>query len=234
MGEEYLSKAFAAVSGNFSYAVTFQKRKTLVVYVHDDGNVEVRAPHGLSQKHIVRFVEEKSAWIKRSLAKQSHKHQWKNSIEPGASMWFLGQPRRLEVERSDNASILYDEEVIVVAARDPWNLPALSRQLNTWYREQAETIFRERMLLVCQRFPGIPAAPELRLRKMERRWGSCSRSGRVTLNTELVKLPMSMIDYIIAHELCHLTEFNHSKKFYALLEYVMPDWKQRERILKQF
>lgn len=222
------------MSASFSYAVKFQKRKTLVVYVHDDGNVEVRAPHGLSQKHIVRFVEEKSTWIQRSLTKQASKHRWKNTIEPGASMWFLGQPRRLEIESSDNASIFYDEEVIVLAARDPWNLPAVARQLNAWYREQAETIFNERLLLVCQRFPGVIAAPELRLRKMDRRWGSCSRSGRVTLNTELVKLPMSMIDYVIAHELCHLTEFNHGKKFYALLEYVMPDWKQRERVLKQF
>lgn len=222
------------MSSNFSYAVTYQKRKTLVVYVHDDGNVEVRAPHGLSQKHIVRFVEEKATWIQRSIAKQTNKHQWKNTIEPGASMWFLGRPRKLEVRQSSVASILYDEEVIAVAARDPWSLSALTRQLNDWYRDQAHAIFHERLLLVCQRFPGIIAAPELRLRKMQRRWGSCSRGGRVTLNTELVKLPLSLIDYVIAHELCHLSEFNHGKKFYALLEYVMPDWKQRERILKQF
>lgn len=222
------------MSGNFSYEIKFQKRKTLVVYVHEDGNVEVRAPLGLNQTQIVRFVEEKSAWIQRTRAKQANKHRWKNAITPGASMWFLGQPRRLEVECSGSASILYDEEVIVVTTRDPWNLPALARQLNAWYRDQAQTIFQERLLLVCQRFPGIIAAPELRLRKMERRWGSCSRGGRVTLNTELVKLPLSLIDYIIAHELCHLSEFNHGKKFYALLEHVMPDWRQRERMLKQF
>ncbi len=222
------------MSANFSYDVKYQKRKTLVVYVLEGGNVEVRAPQGLAQKHIVRFVEEKAAWIQRSIAKQASKHQWKNIVAPGAQMWFLGQPRRLEVETHSTAAIFYDEEVIVVAARDPWNLPALARQLNGWYREQAHAIFSERLLLVCQRFPGIIAAPELRLRKMDRRWGSCSRSGRVTLNTELVKLPLSLIDYVIAHELCHLTEFNHGKRFYALLEQVMPDWKQRERMLKQF
>ena len=87
---------------------------------------------------------------------------------------------------------------------------------------------------MCQRFPGILTAPELRLRSMRRRWGSCSRQGRVTLNVELVKLPLTLIDYVIAHELCHLFEFNHGKKFYQLLEHVMPDWKQREVMLKQF
>lgn len=222
------------MSGNFSYAVKFQTRKTLVIYVLEDGNIEVRAPHGLSQTHIVRFIEEKAAWIEKTRAKQTSKHRWQTLIEPGASVWFLGRPRRLEVAQGKLFSILYDDESITVTARDPWSLPALSRQLNDWYRDQAYAVFHERLLLVCQRFPGILAAPELRLRKMRRRWGSCSRSGRVTLNTELVKLPLSMIDYVIAHELCHLTEFNHSKKFYQLLEYVMPDWKQRERVLKQF
>jgi predicted metal-dependent hydrolase len=49
-----------------------------------------------------------------------------------------------------------------------------------------------------------------------------------------VKLPLGLIDYVIAHELCHLTEFNHGPKFYRLLEYAMPDWKTREQLLKQF
>ena len=229
------------MSGNFPYEIKFQKRKTLVVYVLDDGNVEVRAPKGLSQKHIAHFVAEKAAWIERTRARQVHKQRWQTPIEPGASMWFLGQPRKLEVQPVQSmakaigrAAILCDEESIVVTARDPWSLPALARQLNDWYRDQAHAIFHERLLLVCQRFPGILAAPELRMRKMKRRWGSCSRSGRVTLNVELVKLPLTIIDYVIAHELCHLTEFNHGPKFYKLLAHIMPDWKQREVMLKQF
>jgi predicted metal-dependent hydrolase len=148
-------------------------------------------------------------------------------------VWFLGTPRTLEV-KTGAAAVLCSDASIAVGTRDPWNLPRLSRQLNDWYRDQAQQIFSERLLIVCQRFPGILAAPELRLRSMRRRWGGCSSKGRVTLNVELVKLPLTLIDYVIAHELCHLFEFNHSKKFYELLEFVMPDWKQREQVLKQF
>lgn len=222
------------MSGNFSYAVKFQTRKTLALYVLENGAVEVRAPHGMSQKHIVSFVEQKAAWIVRTREQQAQKPRWQNLIEPGAAMWFLGQPRRLEVKQDLFGGVLCTDDSIVVAARDPWSLPRLANQLNDWYRDQAQQIFAERLLLVCQRFPGILAAPELRLRRMRRRWGSCSNKGRVTLNIELVKLPLSMIDYVIAHELCHLFEFNHSRKFYQLLETVMPDWKQREQVLKQF
>ena len=222
------------MSGNFSYAVKFQTRKTLALYVLDDGAVEVRAPHGMSQRRIVSFVEQTAAWIIRTRERQAQKPRWQNLIEPGASMWLLGQPRRLEVKQDKSPGVQCGDDSIVVAARDPWSLPALARQLNDWYREQAAHIFAERLLLVCQRFPGVLAAPELRLRRMKRRWGSCSSKGRITLNTELVKLPLTLIDYVIAHELCHLFEFNHSRRFYQLLATVMPDWKQREQMLKQF
>ncbi|MDB6059930.1 MAG: hypothetical protein JWM78_33 [Verrucomicrobiaceae bacterium] len=222
------------MSENFSYAVKFQTRKTLALYVLIDGSVEVRAPHGMNQKHIVSFVEKKSAWIIKTRDQQQQRQQWQTLIEPGSAVWFLGTPRKLEVNTGKEMAVLCSEESIAVSARDPWNLPRLSRQLNDWYRDQAQHTFSERLLIVCQRFPGILAAPELRLRSMRRRWGSCSRHGRVTLNVELVKLPLTLIDYVIAHELCHLFEFNHGKKFYQLLEHVMPDWKQREVLLKQF
>jgi predicted metal-dependent hydrolase len=222
------------MSETIAYTVKFQTRKTLALYVLVNGTVEVRAPHGMNQKHIVNFVEKKSDWIVKTREQQLQRKQWQTLIEPGSKVWFLGTTRRLEVNTGREMAVLCSEDSIALSVRDPWNLPRLSRQLNDWYRDQAQQIFSERLLLVCQRFPGILTAPALRLRSMRRRWGSCSRHGRVTLNVELVKLPMTLIDYVIAHELCHLFEFNHGKKFYELLEFVMPDWKQREQMLKQF
>lgn len=222
------------MSSDFSYTVKFQRRKTLGLYVLLDGAIEVRAPMRTAQRTIVAFVEQRVDWVLKTRARQLQRQQWQTAIETSGSSWFLGQPLALEIHRSTSAMVEYDERRIRVGLRDPESPEQLERHLNNWYRSQAEAIFAERLLLVCQRFPGILAAPELRLRRMRRRWGSCSRSGRVTLNVELVKLPMSLIDYVIAHELCHLSEFNHGPKFYRLLEYAMPDWKEREKLLKQF
>jgi hypothetical protein len=222
------------VSADFSYTVKFQRRKTLGLYVLADGAIEVRAPLRTAQKTIVIFVEERADWVLKTRARQLQRQQWQTPIETSASTWFLGKVLQLEVRRAAETTISCDEQHMLVGLRDPDNLLLLERHLNTWYRAQAEAIFSERLLLVCQRFPGIIAAPELRLRRMRRRWGSCSRGGRVTLNVDLVRLPMSLIDYVIAHELCHLSEFNHGPKFYRLLEFAMPDWKQREQLLKQF
>jgi len=222
------------VSADFSYTVKFQRRKTLGLYVLADGAIEVRVPLRTAQKTIVIFVEERADWVLKTRARQLQRQQWQTPIETSSSTWFLGKVLQLEVQRAAATTISCDEQRMLVGLRDPDNLALLERHLNAWYRAQAETIFSERLLLVCQRFPGIIAAPELRLRRMRRRWGSCSRGGRVTLNVDLVRLPMSLIDYVIAHELCHLSEFNHGPKFYRLLEFAMPDWKQREQVLKQF
>jgi predicted metal-dependent hydrolase len=224
------------MSEDFAYAVKFQRRKTLALHVLAEGVVEVRAPLGLPESHIIKFVEERAAWVLRTREKQQKKHRWQNAVEPGAPLWFMGTPRRLEVHRAsipNSGDIFVGAETLQVFARDPHNLPALARQLEEWLRAQASAVFQQRLLVICALFADLQP-PALRLRKMRQRWGSCSRRGQVTLNTELIKLPPALIDYVIAHELCHLFEFNHGPRFYRRLAQVMPDWRQRESLLKQF
>lgn len=221
------------MNSDFSYTVKFQRRKTLGLYVLQDGAIEVRVPMRTAQRTIVAFVESRADWVLRTRARQLQRQQWQIPPATSGSSWFLGQPHSVEI-RAGRPSVECSDERLVVHLRDPDCPEQLEKHLNAWYRTQAEAVFAERLLLVCQRFPGILAAPELRLRRMRRRWGSCSRTGRVTLNVDLVKLPLNLIDYVIAHELCHLTEFNHGPRFYRLLDFAMPDWQSRERQLKQF
>ena len=75
--------------------------------------------------------------------------------------------------------------------------------------------------------------PMVTVRKMTRRWGSCT-SGTITLNLDLVKVPLTFIDYVIVHGLCHLKIHSHSPAFYKLLTRSMPDWKQRKERLESF
>jgi predicted metal-dependent hydrolase len=72
----------------------------------------------------------------------------------------------------------------------------------------------------------------MRLRLMKKTWGSCSAKGVITLNPHLVKAPPQCIDYVIAHEICHLKEHNHGKGFYALQDQLYPDWREAKAHLR--
>jgi predicted metal-dependent hydrolase len=78
---------------------------------------------------------------------------------------------------------------------------------------------------------GIETQPVLRIRAMQKRWGSCSASGLILLNLKLIQVRKPLIDYVITHELCHLKEHNHSRAYYQLLDRVIPDWQERRKEL---
>jgi len=102
-----------------------------------------------------------------------------------------------------------------------------------WYSEHAKDLLSRRLAQYVPTFERMGAVvPEVRYRRMRKRWGSCSSKGMILLNTELVKAPIHCIDYVIVHELCHLLYPRHDKEFYYLLERILPDWKKRKERLE--
>jgi hypothetical protein len=106
--------------------------------------------------------------------------------------------------------------------------------LADWYRAHAETKLTERFDAITTRFARIvPAKPTLAIRAMQRRWGSYSGKGRITLNIDLVRAPLPCIDYVIVHELAHGRHPNHGRAFFDLLSQMMPDWERRKHALER-
>ena len=104
--------------------------------------------------------------------------------------------------------------------------------VDAWYLRQARRVFRERLEQMLPRFERYPLPEfQLRIKELQTRWGSCTEAGTITLNLRLMQVGKPYIDYVITHELCHLIEHNHGKRFYALLDRVMPDWRERRRQL---
>jgi len=89
-------------------------------------------------------------------------------------------------------------------------------------------VFGTRLEAIGGSLRWVRTAPTLRLQTMKVQWGSCSPAGRLTLNPHLVKAPRECIDYVLLHELCHLKEHNHARRFYQLLDMHMPRWQQRK------
>jgi predicted metal-dependent hydrolase len=110
----------------------------------------------------------------------------------------------------------------------------VKQTLDRWYEAEAKRLFA----LSIERWRELPWAAEWvadwRVRFMRSQWGSCSVSGRIALNTHLVKVPERLIDYVVLHELCHLQHHDHSWRFYGLLRANMPDWESRRDELSAY
>ncbi|WP_309859018.1 SprT family zinc-dependent metalloprotease [Deinococcus soli (ex Cha et al. 2016)] len=140
----------------------------------------------------------------------------------GESLRLLGRPYLLRVVDGDQCGVELRGTRVFVTARDRYDVQAA---LEEWFKEKAIAIFTERVAYWAQRL-GVTHG-EVLLRSQKTRWGSCDRSGNLRLNWRLVMAPMSLIDYVLAHELAHLRVPDHSPAFWSVLRGVMPDYQAR-------
>ncbi len=219
MDQQYLRQSF-------SYTVRRTRRKSIGIYVFRDGRVEVRTSKYTSKREIVAFVESETQWVLTRLSQLADLPTIKElEFISGASHYFLGQSLSLHLGVG-KASVYRDNNFLTIKVPDPGEEFQVKELLRLWYRQQAKIFYDES---VERLLPAIGdyaiTKPKVKIRAMRTRWGSCSSQGNINLNLWLIRLPPELIDYVIAHELCHLVEFNHSSRFYCLLGGIMPDWR---------
>jgi len=217
----------------FALHVRRSRRKTLAIHVFADGRVEARAPLRCPRYVIADFARARFEWINSSLAGFLENPVPARRFEPGSTHRFLGVDYRVEVVEAKPHAVCIVGGALVAGLTNPDRLQAA---LEAWYRDRALVYLPARLANGYQRFcraTGVDKPmPALRIRKMRARWGSCSRRGEICLNSLLMRLSPRLIDLVIAHELCHLSHFNHGPLFYELLENAMPDWRVREADLQ--
>ena len=214
--------------------LTRSERKRLRIVVEPDLTVRVVAPIAATEEEVLTAVQAKASWIVRNLEhmRDFHPLPAPKQYISGESFVYLGRQYRLKVLVSQTTSAKLKGGYLEVSVADKNNITAIRKAVDHWFRLRAQDIFNkhvETCLEIASRH-GVPR-PVISLRKMRTRWGSCSSKGRVTLNLNLIQVPVHCIDYVIMHELCHLKHHNHSPAFYRLLSRCMPDWKQRKATL---
>lgn len=221
----------------FDYHIKRQRRKTIALHVLADATVEVRAPKRVPKYEIVDFVEQRSDWIVEQRRMALDKLALVPTFYHGQYHYYLGEQYPLHIIEGARAKVSFSDSVIVVTVRDKNSSAQIEKAVNRWYRQEAAAIYEERLFACFEVFPDWfqdkYTMPEVTVRKMRRRWGSCSSKGEVTLNLSLIKMPAECIDYVITHELSHLEEFHHGSTFYRLLAHVMPDWRERELLIEE-
>lgn len=224
-------------SRKIPYRLHRADRKHLRIVVSPKLTVDIFAPHSASDEQVRAAIKKKAPWIVRTLDKLEGYHPLPTPKRylSGEPFVYLGRQYRLKVEIGSKQPTKLLGRFLWVWVEDKNDAQSVKRSVEAWYRKRAhETLGRymEKCYRIASRH-GVPE-PAVVIRLMRRRWGSCSPSGRITLNANLVKVPVHCIEYVIIHELCHLKKHNHSKAFYSLLTRCMPDWRQRKEILDRF
>lgn len=219
------------------YTLHYARRKTLAIHVENDGALVVEAPEDTPLQKVRDAVKAKGRWIqqKRQEVDQLAVPLPEREYVSGESYRYLGRQYRLKVLSSDRNRVKLTRGMLYLEIRDPHDQKLKESVLEGWFLERAKVIFHERLqhLLVVARRSGIPEPSKVSVRRMKTRWGSCSKSGHVLLNTELVKAPKDSIDYVILHELCHLKVHRHNQEFYGVLSRVCPEWQEARKRLNQ-
>lgn len=215
------------------YTILLSKRKTLSIIVMPDGTVVVKAPDDVCMERINEKIHKRASWI----LKQQHyfKSFGDRTSErryiSGESHLYLGKQYMLRVTIGKPENVKYKGRYFEIVCSEPSKAKELMKE---WYRDHAKVKFAEIAEPIISRFKQYQVEPSsLHLQEMSNRWGSCTNSGKIILNTELIKAPRPCIEYVITHELCHLVHREHNSQFFELLAAQMPDWERWKNKLER-
>jgi predicted metal-dependent hydrolase len=217
-----------------SFQLTASNRRDLAITVHPDLQVTVKAPIGKSPQQIEAKVLAKAPWIlKQQLRfRDLHPLPIAKRYVAGETHRYLGRQYRLRVIQSDQSRVCLNRPFLDVETQQPNSSLAIKKLVDDWVLGRARVVLQRSFESCLEAHPTLQAPyTRLLIRRMSRRWGSCSRSGTITLNPLLVLAPATCIEYVIVHELCHRKVMNHGPNFERLLSRVLPNWRvRRERL----
>jgi len=210
--------------------------KTLEISVYPNMSVKVVAPFDTTLILIKKKVIKRARWILKQICffEKFHPKRPKRCYLSGETHLYLGQEYRLKVVADLRKSVTLSRGIITVKTHSP-DMPDITRHiLERWYLECAKLTLKERVKHCMKRFSNqeIFSPQQIIIRQLVNRWGSMTKAGNLVLNRQLIEAPLSSIDYVITHELCHRQHPDHSRAFYELLIKIMPDWQKHKMQLE--
>ncbi len=211
------------------HSIVRTKRKTIGIKIDKDANVKVRAPLGIPLKEIDKIVETKRDWIEKKLAeiKAKSEKKLKVSYKDKAVFYFLGKPARLIITDSKDTAFEFRDNKFRLSRRYLEHAPDL---FSYYYKEKAKGFFNYLARDIAKHV-GV-SFNNLRISNAKKRWGSCSSKGNLNINWRLIMAPEHVIEYIMCHEITHLIELNHSRRFWEIVSRLDPDYQLAEQWLK--
>lgn len=205
-------------------------RRTIGLRV-DASGLTVHIPKRVPASTVENLLQEKSDWIRRKLSEWQENRPQPFAWQDGATLQYLGQDILLTLRQdARNRALEFDGARLYVAQPNPVDIKSVQRKVTQWYAKQARADFTRRIELLAAKL-GVPTPPVF-LSNARTRWGSCNSRGEIRLHWRLIQAPPHIIHYVVAHELAHLKEMNHSPKFWAWVGKLCPDYATARNDLK--
>ena len=210
------------------YTLIRSKRKTLALYVRN-GDIEVRAPLRMSKREIEKFITSKQKWILDNIKKQNQRENQRDKfhLDYGGTVLCRGRSYLVTAKTGSRAS--FDDEHFYVPA--DLTQEQIKQACVKIYRKIAKQELTDRTHGYSKLLSVTPAA--VKINSAKSRWGSCSAKKSINYSWRLIMADDEVIDYVVVHELAHIIELNHSIRFWAIVENIFPNFRERKKRLKE-
>lgn len=224
----------ASDAGHLTYSVIRSRRKTADIVIERDGRIVVRAPDAVPADEIAEIVDAKQLWIYRSLA------EWRDlnatrvlrEFRDGEGFLYLGRAYRLLLVSSQAQPLLLKDGRFQLRRElaESGDAEAARAAFRDYYIDRGRERIGKRVAYFA---PKVGVSPSrIDVRELGNRWASCSPDGRLAFHWKCLMAPLSVIDYIVVHELCHLHHADHTDAFWNEVDKVLPAYRERKHWLR--
>lgn len=223
-----------------NYTINRAKRKNMYICIQN-GEVIVKLPLKVSEKRAKEIIEEKYDWIKKKIVESPVKQP--KTYMQGEKYIILGNEFLLNIvyydkKKSNIIQDLIKRSIDLYLPKkykdidEQLRLQEIKKQIEKLYFSVCEQEVEAAMQFITSQVGLYPK--EYRVRRLKRAWGNCSSTHNITINVNLATHTRRAIEYVVLHEICHLKYLNHSKNFWNMVSYYMPDYKTVKKELKQY
>ena len=218
--------------------VSSNKRRNMSLVVTKQNGLQAKVPLNTSLQIIEKFIKNKEEWVINQLNEFDKMESFSAPKEfvSGERLPYIGRSYRLQVTKTDckQTEFHFDRGKFIATIPNNKNSHFTEIKYKTmkWYHERALVKLKERIDFYS---PKVGKAPtNVKVKEFKTKWGNCTDNGTIELNWRIIFAPMSIIDYVVVHELCHLVAMNHSKEFWSKLSAILVDYKERSEWLKNY
>jgi predicted metal-dependent hydrolase len=208
-----------------------KRRRTISLQIKESGKIVILAPYHTPKWEIERFIEGNQPWIVEKISeKEKQVKEVEKTFLRGEKFLYLGEWYPLEIHEANHKEpplrLSFGNFIL---NRD--HMEEARDLFVEWYKKEAKEKIAERIAYYSHRVHMFPNG--IKITNAKSRWGSCSRDNRLSFSWRIIMASLAVIDYVLIHELVHIREKNHSKKFWANLESILPNYRKHRLWLRE-